>query len=190
MDPETGSTVIIGNEPDFLNDYFVNISSRLGFGPNYVIDVDNNYLDMYSDIDDFFDISSDPPSIEEIVLYSSDIDTSKSSCKDGITSVICKDLLILSPKLFVSIFHASLSTNIFPSAWSKGVVTVMPKLGDLSNPANWRPITQTPIFAKILEKIVYNRMIIMFSLLINMAFVRVSLLNMQYLISRNIFIQV
>ena len=154
--PETGNSV--KTEPDFLNDYFVNISSRLGFGPNHVIDFDNNYLDMYSDIDDFFDISSDPPTVEEVVLYSNEIDMSKNSCIDGISSVVCKDLLVLNPELFVSIFHSSLTTNIFPSAWSKGIVTVIPKIGDLSDPANWRPITQTPIFAKILEKIVYNRM--------------------------------
>ena len=91
----------------------------------------NNYLDMYSDIDDFFYITADLPTIDEIVLYSSDIDTAKSSCIDGITSVICKDLVVLSPNLFASLFRASLSTNIFPSSWSRGQVTVIPKAGDL-----------------------------------------------------------
>ena len=38
MDPVTGNTVIDGNESNFLNDYFVNISSRLGFGPDIQID--------------------------------------------------------------------------------------------------------------------------------------------------------
>ena len=47
LDPSTGTTVITGNEPAFLNDYFVNISSRLGFGPDYPLDFENNnYLDM------------------------------------------------------------------------------------------------------------------------------------------------
>ena len=82
-----------------------------------------------------------------------------SCCIDGLTSGICKDLLILRPSYFASIYQCSLSINVFPKAWSKGLVTVIPKSGDLSDPANWRPITQTPIFAKILEKIVYNRMI-------------------------------
>ena len=35
---------------------------------------------------------------------------------------------------------------------------VIPKCGDLTDPSNWRPITQTSIFAKIMEKIVYRRM--------------------------------
>ena len=43
------------------------------------------------------------------------------------------------------------------TAWAMGVVTVIPKSGNLSDPSNWRPITQTPIFAKIFEKIVHKR---------------------------------
>ena len=31
--------------------------------------------------------------------------------------------------------------------------------GDLSNPGNWRPITQTSIFAKLLEKVVHKRLL-------------------------------
>ena len=34
----------------------------------------------------------------------------------------------------------------------------MPKQGDLSGPSNWRPITQTSIFAKTFEKIIHQRL--------------------------------
>ena len=91
------------------------------------------------------------------MLYSKDIEVSKSSCIDGISTIICKDLLVTRPNLLASIFHASLRMNIFPASWARGQVIIIPKAGDLSDPSNWRPITQTPIFAKILEKIVYNR---------------------------------
>ena len=36
-------------------------------------------------------------------------------------------------------------------------ITVIPKSGNLSDPTNCRPITQTPIFAKKIEKIIHNR---------------------------------
>ena len=36
---------------------------------------------------------------------------------------------------------------------------MLPKDGDLLNPSNWRPITQTSIFAKILEKVVHVRLL-------------------------------
>ena len=119
---------------------------------------ENNYLDMYTDINDSFNISMYPPAVDEILACSDDIEISKSCYIDDLTSGICKDLLTLRPGYFASIFQSSLSTNIFPSLWSKGLVTVIPKPGDLSNPSNWRPISQTPLFAKILEKLVYNRM--------------------------------
>ena len=34
----------------------------------------------------------------------------------------------------------------------------MPKTGDLTNPGNWRPISNTNIFSKILEKLVHRQM--------------------------------
>ena len=37
-----------------------------------------------------------------------------------------------------------------------GYVNIIPKQGSLSNPSNWRPITQTNIFGKNLEKIVHR----------------------------------
>ena len=113
------------------------------------------YLKWY--IDDSFDISADLPTVEEIMLYTKDIEVSKSSCIDGISTIVCKDLLVMKPNLLASIFQASLRMNIFPASWARGQVIIIPKAGDLSDPSNWRPITQTPIFAKILEKIVYNR---------------------------------
>ena len=157
-DPNDGSTVPSGQEPAFLDEFFCNISTRLGFGRNDNIDfTDNNYMDTYDRIDDMFDLYADPPTIGEVLLYSGDIEITKSSCVDGLTASVCKDLLILRPMYFVSIFQASFDTTIFPTARSKGMVTVIPKSGDLSDPSNWRPITQTPIFAKIMEKLVYVR---------------------------------
>ena len=44
----------------------------------------------------------------------------------------------------------------------KSTITVIPKKGKLSNPSNWRPITQTSIFAKILEKLVHKRLLSFF----------------------------
>ena len=38
-------------------------------------------------------------------------------------------------------------------------MTLIPKCGDKSLPGNWRPISQTIIFAKILEKIVHKQML-------------------------------
>ena len=40
--------------------------------------------------------------------------------------------------------------GVFPRRWAKGYVNVLPKSGNLSNPVNWRPITQTCVPPKLL----------------------------------------
>ena len=46
-----------------------------------------------------------------------------------------------------------------PSDWTRGMITVPPKDGDLKNPGNWRPITQTSVFVKVLEKLLHSRIL-------------------------------
>ena len=160
IDPSNNVEVPVGNEATFLNEYFRNISQRLGFDANDSVAYDDNhYLDMYSEIKDTFDLLADPPTEDELRVYIEDIDLSKSCCVEGLNSEICKDLMTLIPQYFIDIFLSSIRTTIFPTAWSKGIITVIPKSGNLADPSNWRPITQTPIFAKIMEKIVHNRVI-------------------------------
>ena len=55
---------------------------------------------MYNQIDDTFDLLDDPPTVEEIIVYATNIDVSKNSSVVGIKYVICKDLLLFSPEYF------------------------------------------------------------------------------------------
>ena len=164
IDPANNVKIQMGEEPDFLNEYYCNISSRLGFCQNdRATYTNNNYLDIYENVDGNFNLQADLTTAEEVISFADDIDLSKGSCVEGLSSSICKDLLTQLPGYFASMYNASVIASIFPSAWSKGTVTVIPKSGDLTSPTNWRPITQTSIFAKILEKIVHRRIVSYFS---------------------------
>ena len=44
-----------------------------------------------------------------------------------------------------------------------GYVNLLPKQGRLSNPSNWRPITQTNLFGKSLERIVHRHLLSYFT---------------------------
>ena len=68
--------------------------------------------------------------------------------KDGF-GVISKQIQYL--------FNMSLEGNVFPREWAKGFINILPKGGNLKSPSNWRPITQTLLPAKMLEKIVQKR---------------------------------
>ena len=159
FDDITKTTIAKGSEPDFLNDFFCNISTRLGLDHEDHIPYIEDSLNIYSDLDDVFGILNDPPTINELIMYSDDIDLSKGSCVDGISISICKDLLLHITDYFLELYLTSIRSGVFPKKWSIGTVTVIPKSGDLSDPSNWRPITQTPIFAKVFEKIIHNRLI-------------------------------
>ena len=63
------------------------------------------------------------------------------------------------PDKIADLFNCSLRTGSFPRSWSRGYVNIIPKQGVLANPSNWRPITQTNIFGKNLEKIVHKNLL-------------------------------
>ena len=68
-------------------------------------------------------------------------------------------ILAVPDKVCYIITKSLVTTGEIPMDWTKGVINVITKDGDLLSPSNWRPITQTPIFAKILEKIVHVRLL-------------------------------
>ena len=104
---------------------------------------------LYDDVKSTFDFL--PPTLPEIYCYMIEIDTSMSSCIPGINAKICKTLLDKIPSKFVHLFANSLFSAKFPTAWTNLYVTLLPKDGDKNEPGNWRPISQTILYAKILE---------------------------------------
>ena len=107
------------------------------------------------------------PTLDEIVKIIGDIDVSKSSCVHYVNARFCKDLMLSVPNVILTIYqrcityicNTSLVTGKIPKDWTEGTIAIIPKDGDLTDPGNWRPITQTAIFAKLLEKLVYVRLL-------------------------------
>ena len=171
-----GKFVEIGAEADFLNDYFINIVNNLGIAHDH-----NDNHDVYC-IDNISSFESDMPTLDEIIKIICDIDVSKLSCVPNISARFCKDLMLAVPNVVLAIRNKTLETGKIPRNWTKGTITVLPKDGDLPKPGNWRQITQTSIFAKILEKLVHTRLlkyfwIIIFSLTTNLFFCLVDRLS-------------
>ena len=153
---QTGCIIEKGNESSYLNNFFVNIATRLGLDDATVYNNDN--LPAYNVRDVLRLENSDIDSIE-VERLARNIDVSKSSCIRNINSRICRDVLLMIPDKFSRLFIMSLSRGIFPRLWSIGYVNVIPKCGNLNEPSNWRPITQTNLYAKTLERIVHKRLL-------------------------------
>ena len=112
---------------------------------------------MYGFMDTVFDLEEDIITTGGLEYLVSNIDTSKNSCVIGITASMCKDIVTFLPVHIICLFNRSIHSGHFPYEWSKGILTVIPKSGKLADSSNWRPITQTPIFAKVFEKLIQRR---------------------------------
>ena len=145
--------VLKGQEAVFLNDYFIDIVKNL--------DIPDNNVDMgrVYNIPGNFTFDDDMPTTREVLGLIREIDINKSSCVDKLNSNFCKEAMLNIPSVICDIMCKSLRTGKIPSSWTRGTINVIPKDGDLTDPGNWRPITQTSIFAKILEKLVHKRLL-------------------------------
>ena len=153
VDQNSTSEVEKGNEADFLNDYFINIVRNLN------IPLNNTCMENVYNTNANFTFDENMLNVEEVLNLIREIDINKSSCVDKINSKFCKEAMLSIPNVICQIMCKSLRTGQIPTAWTRGTINVIPKDGDLTNPGNWRPITQTSIFAKILEKLVHKRLL-------------------------------
>src|SRR5690606_4837956 len=60
--------------------------------------------------------------------------------------------------ILCEIFNQSLTLGILPKLWYEGMIIPIPKKSNCRNPSDTRPISLTPIFAKIREKILDTRL--------------------------------
>ena len=78
--------------------------------------------------------------------------------RDQISTKILKKFKgILSPSLR-HIVNISTTTGIYPEGWKLGLITPLPKSGNLNIAKNWRPITILPAASKILEGVLQSQL--------------------------------
>lgn len=82
----------------------------------------------------------------------SHLDISKAAGPDGISARMLKETAISITSMITTIFNMSISTGVLPAQWKKSLVVPIPKSGDSSNPANYRPISLLSIVSKLLER--------------------------------------
>ena len=151
-DPSSDTLISKENIPDFLNSFFATIAENTR-GPDR--DICNNVEnDLYPGDLPGLDLS--PVTVETVLNLVDHMDLNMSSCVTGINMKICKLMVKHFPEKWAKLYSNSLFLGIFPRDWACSTVTLLPKTGDMTNPGNWRPISQTCIFAKLLERIVHR----------------------------------
>ena len=147
----TTNKVTIANK---FNDYFVNVGSSLAAsiprdGPNY-----KTYLPP-PNVNSIF---IEPTDSNEIMKIISKL-KSNSPGHDELTLNDIKPLMnyVIHPLTYVA--NLSLSQGIFPDELKKAKIIPLYKANDPMLFNNYRPISLLPLFSKVLEKLMYNRLI-------------------------------
>lgn len=94
--------------------------------------------------------------IENVI---NELDISKSSGPDGIPPLFIKKCMSNLIKPLQLIYNLSLETASFPTRWKTAEISPIFKSGQRDNVENYRPISKLCIFGKLLEKIIYNRVL-------------------------------
>ena len=135
--------------PNYLNNFFANIAEKTCDHTKVKYPIREGNQDIHFDFE--------PPELGDLMYIIREIDSDMSSCIDGLNMKMCKRLITAIPEKFCLIYANSMYYGVFPSDWAIATVTLLPKTGDKTNPGNWRPISNTNIFAKILEILVHKQ---------------------------------
>ena len=137
---------------DTLNEYFTTIGPSLAANMRDPCQYTGNVIE--SVLNDDFYVEND-----ELLKLSKDIDISKSSAIEYLSSNILKDAFIYLIDQLTFLFNLSFNTGMFPDGWKMAQITPLPKDGDLTQCKNYRPISLLPLPGKIAKNIIHNRLI-------------------------------
>lgn len=87
------------------------------------------------------------------------LDPSKAFGSDGLSPMVLKGCCTSLLEPITSLLQMCIKTCIIPKEWKIHKICPVPKSGDLSKVENYRPISLLCILSKILESIIYNKII-------------------------------
>ena len=139
-----------------FNEYFANVGPKLaGKVPSSSLTF-KSFLDNQNHYESFF---VDPATEDEVERELLKIDPTKSTGIDELSPKVIRQIAPLIKKPLVSIFNKSFTTGIIPDKLKTSLITPVYKNEDKCLFSNYRPVAVLPCSSKILEKIMYNKLI-------------------------------
>ena len=144
----------IANE---LNNFFLNIAGSIS---NKIINEKEEEASPLQNLFKYFnqpfkDISWPYTTAKEINKIINSLKDKNSSAYDEISTKISKPFII-SP--LINMCNKMLAQGIYPERLKFSLIKPIYKSGDKSSPSNYRPISLLPVFSKIFEKVIYQRL--------------------------------
>ena len=136
-----------------FNSYFVNIGKNIS---RDIPDVNNSFNEYLKDKNDST-LFLKPTSVFEIIKYSNILKPHKASGPDDISPRVVKESIHSIVDPLCDIFNKSISSGIIPDRLKIAKIIPIYKKNDKENIQNYRPIALLPIFSKLFEKILHQR---------------------------------
>ena len=93
----------------------------------------------------------------DVLKICSQIDSSKSSAIDNLSTRVIKDSFICLYKQLTHLINLSFKTGNIPKAWKYAKITPLQNNGDPNQVTNLRPIALLPLPVKIIERIAHTQ---------------------------------
>ena len=101
-----------------------------------------------------------PVTEEEVVSLAKNLKNKPTAGLDDIPESLVKQCMQLIEGPLTHIYNLSLSLRVFPDEWKTAKVTPLHKKGDRYDIHNYRPISIISVFAKLLERLMCNRLML------------------------------
>lgn len=131
-----------------FNNYFISIGNK-----------QNSCMQLTGNSNHINDtIYLNPVNRNDIIKIIASLNNTNSEGHDGIATQVIKECREEISDVLAYVVNISLETGVFPEILKRSVVKPLYKKKDRSSMANYRPITLIPIFSKIFEKIMHNKL--------------------------------
>lgn len=155
---ETGCITDPKKMAEEFNKFYTNVGPNLA---KKIPQVQNSFLDYLTNNN--FSINNDDLTFTEFECAFKALKRNKASGIDDLNCNIILDVYKEVKDPLFYIFNKAFEQSIFPDSLKVTKVTPVYKSGDAALPSNYRPISVLPVFSKILERIMYNRIYSFFS---------------------------
>ena len=137
-----------------FNKYFVNVGPHLAAK---IPQVDFNFKDYLGDPVDS-NLLDKELTYKEFNKSISSLKSNKAAGYDDLNSNVILHVISSIRKPLFHVLHLSIREGVFPDLLKTSKVNPIFKKGDSSILSNYRPISLIPIFSKIFERVIYNRL--------------------------------
>ncbi len=142
-------------DPELLNNFFADLGSNTV--KDFPKPIYQEYMsNMPNIINSFFMMETNP---QEIVTCCNALSPKKSCCFDEISVELLQRVIDIICFPLAHVFNLSLNIGVFPDKLKIAKIVPIHKSGSVHDLINYRPISILPSLSKILERLVYNRMI-------------------------------